>query len=176
MALRTVHTTIYLNVYYILCTGGDIFALRTMSLPPHTCLMHTPYMPYAHPLHTLCAHLTHLTCTPYAHYVPYMNPLHALLTPLIHLMCTPYMPYMHTLHALCTHLMHLTSLTCLMCTPYAPYMHTLCTLCTPLMCLMCTPYAPYVPYTNCLQDSDWLMFPPHPIRSMELNNLINIKS
>ena len=44
--------------------------------------------------------------------------------------------------------------------PYAPY----------------TPYAPYAPYVHCLQESDWLMSPPHPIRSMELNNLINIKS
>ena len=38
------------------------------------------------------------------------------------------------------------------------------------------PYTPYMPYVHCLQESDWLMSPPHPIRSMELNNLIIIKS
>ena len=73
-------------------------------------------------------------------------------------------PYMHPLHALHT------PLTCLMCSPYVPYMHPLCTLCTPLTCLTHTPYA------HPLQDSDWLMSPPHPMRSMELNNLISIKS
>ena len=33
---------------------------------------------------------------------------------------------------------------------------------------------PYAPYVHCLQDSDWLMSPPYPIRSMEMKNLINI--
>ena len=79
----------------------------------------------------------------------------------MHTPYTPDMPYTHPLRA---------PLTCLMCTPY---MHPLCALCAPLTHLMCTPY---VPYMHCLQESDWLMSPPHPIRSMELNNLINIKS
>ena len=74
---------------------------------------------------------------------------------------------------------------CLTCTPYAPYAHPSRTLRTPLTCLTCIPYAPYVPYAPfmcyapyapSLQDSDWLMSPPHRIRSMELNKLINIKS
>ena len=93
--------------------------------------------------------------------------MHPLCAPLMHLMRTPYMPYMHPLCALRA------PLTCLTCTPYVPYAHPLHTLRTPLMHLTHTPYAPYA---HPLQDSDWLMSPPHPIRSMELNNLININS
>ena len=92
------------------------------------------------------------------------HPLHALHAPLTRLTCTPYAPYVHHLRALHT------PLTCLTHTPYAPYTHPLCAFHAPLMYLMRTPYVPY------LQDSDWLMSPPHPIRSMELNNLINVKS
>ena len=60
-------------------------------------------------------------------------------------------------------------------TPYAPYMPYMPYV--PYASYMpYAPYAPYAPYMHCLQESDWLMSPPHPIRSMELNNLINIKS
>ena len=50
--------------------------------------------------------------------------------------------------------------------PYAPYVPY----------VPYAPYAPYVPYIHCLQESDMLMSPSHPIRSMEMKNLINIKS
>ena len=135
--------------------------------------MCTPYAPYTHPLCALPAPLTCLMHTSYVPCTPYAHPLRALcvpLTHLTHLTCltrTPYVPYMHPLHTLRT------PLTCLTCTPYVPYEHPVHALRAPLMCLTCTPYVPYTPY---MQDSDWLMSPLHPIRSMELNNLTNIKS
>ena len=127
-------------------------------------LTHTPYTPYTHPL---CALRAPLMCLMHIPYVLYAHPLHALRAlgaPLTCLTCTPYVPYVHPLCTLRAPLM------CLTCTPYGPYMHPLHALHAPLTRLMCTPYV------HPLQDSDWLISPPHPIRSMELNNLINIKS